>query len=74
MVRDNEAPISSVRGARFLSLYSATLRSSLLAIKADWRPITSVSVVLVLLTACQYGDGWLRITARLTIFPSRTLK
>jgi len=22
----------------------------------------------------QYGDGWLRITARLTIFPSRTLK
>src|SRR5215469_1541683 len=32
-------------------LYSAALRSSLLAIRANWRPIISLSVVLVLLTA-----------------------
>lgn len=31
-------------------LYSAARRSSLLAIRANWRPITSLSVVLVLLT------------------------
>jgi monovalent cation/hydrogen antiporter len=36
-------------------LYSAALRSSLLAIRADWRPITSLSVVLVLLTAFAVG-------------------
>jgi monovalent cation/hydrogen antiporter len=36
-------------------LYSAALRSSLLAIRADWRPITSLSVLLVLLTAFAVG-------------------
>lgn len=36
-------------------LYSAALRSSLLAIRSDWRPITSLSVVLVLLTAFAVG-------------------
>ncbi|HEY2507720.1 MAG TPA: Na+/H+ antiporter [Streptosporangiaceae bacterium] len=36
-------------------LYSAARRSSLLAIRADWRPITSLSVVLVLVTAFVVG-------------------
>src|SRR5260370_29805542 len=36
-------------------LYAAALRSSLLAIRADWRSITSLSVVLVLLTAFTVG-------------------
>ena len=36
-------------------LYSAARRASLLAIKANWRPITSLSVVLVLLTAFAVG-------------------
>jgi monovalent cation/hydrogen antiporter len=36
-------------------LYSAARRSSLLAIRANWRPITSMSVVLVLLTAFAVG-------------------
>lgn len=36
-------------------LYAAALRSSLLAIRANWRQITSLSVVLVLLTAFAVG-------------------
>jgi monovalent cation/hydrogen antiporter len=36
-------------------LYSAARRSSLLAIRANWRPIASLSVVLVLLTALAVG-------------------
>ncbi len=36
-------------------LYSAALRSSLLAIKANWRPIASLSVALVLVTAFAVG-------------------
>jgi CPA1 family monovalent cation:H+ antiporter len=36
-------------------LYSAARRSSLLAIRADWRPITSLSVLLVLVTAFAVG-------------------
>lgn len=32
-------------------LYAAALRASLLAIRADWRPITSLAVALVLVTA-----------------------
>lgn len=36
-------------------LYSAARRSSLLAIRANWRPIVSLSVVLVLLTAFAVG-------------------
>ncbi len=36
-------------------LYAAALRSSLLAIRANWRPIASMSVVLVLLTAFAAG-------------------
>jgi monovalent cation/hydrogen antiporter len=36
-------------------LYSAARRSSLLAIRANWRPIASLSVVLVLITALAVG-------------------
>ena len=36
-------------------LYAAALRASLVAIRADWRPITSLSVALVLLTALAVG-------------------
>jgi NhaP-type Na+/H+ or K+/H+ antiporter len=36
-------------------LFGAARRSSLLAIRANWRPITSLSVVLVLLTALVVG-------------------
>ena len=36
-------------------LYGAARRSSLLAIRANWRPITSLSVVLVLITAFAVG-------------------
>jgi CPA1 family monovalent cation:H+ antiporter len=36
-------------------LYSAARRSSLLAIRANWRPIISLSVILVLLTAFAVG-------------------
>ncbi len=36
-------------------LYAAALRSSLLAIRADWRPITSLAVALVLITAVAVG-------------------
>jgi monovalent cation/hydrogen antiporter len=37
-------------------LYGAARRSSLLAIRANWRPITSLSVVLVLITALVVGS------------------
>jgi Na+/H+ antiporter len=36
-------------------LYAAARRSSLLAIRANWRPIVSLSVVLVLITAFSVG-------------------
>jgi monovalent cation/hydrogen antiporter len=36
-------------------LYAAALRSSLLAIRADWRPISSLAVALVLITALAVG-------------------
>ena len=36
-------------------LYAAALRASLVAIRVDWRPITSLSVALVLLTALAVG-------------------
>ena len=36
-------------------LYAAALRSSLVAIRVDWRPITSLSVALVLVTALAVG-------------------
>jgi monovalent cation/hydrogen antiporter len=36
-------------------LYAAARRSSLLAIRADWRPIASLSVVLVLITSFAVG-------------------
>ena len=36
-------------------LYAAALRSSLVGIRADWRPITSLSVLLVLVTAAAVG-------------------
>jgi monovalent cation/hydrogen antiporter len=36
-------------------LYAAALRSSLLAIRVDWRPISSLAVALVLVTALAVG-------------------
>ncbi|HTZ92253.1 MAG TPA: Na+/H+ antiporter [Streptosporangiaceae bacterium] len=48
-------------------LYSAALRSSLLAIKADWRPITSLSVVLVLATAFAVGALVALLVPRITL-------
>ena len=48
-------------------LYAAALRSSLLAIRADWRPITSLSVVLVLVTAFAVGALVARVVPQLTL-------
>ncbi len=48
-------------------LYSAALRSSLLAIRADWRPITSLSVVLVLLTAFAVGFALSLVVPRISL-------
>jgi len=48
-------------------LYAAALRSSLLAIRADWRPITSLSVVLVLLTAFAVGALVAWVVPQLTL-------
>jgi monovalent cation/hydrogen antiporter len=48
-------------------LYSAARRSSLLAIRANWRPITSLSVVLVLLTAFAVGALTSLVTPRLSL-------
>ncbi len=48
-------------------LYSAALRSSLLAIRADWRPITSLSVVLVLVTAFAVGFAVSMVVPRISL-------
>jgi len=48
-------------------LFSAALRSSLLAIRADWRPIASLSVVLVLLTAFAVGAVVELVVPRITL-------
>jgi CPA1 family monovalent cation:H+ antiporter len=48
-------------------LYAAALRSSLLAIRADWRPIASLSVVLVLLTAFAVGALVAWVVPQLTL-------
>jgi Na+/H+ antiporter len=48
-------------------LYAAALRSSLLAIRADWRPIASLSVVLVLLTAFAVGALVAWVVPKLTL-------
>jgi monovalent cation/hydrogen antiporter len=48
-------------------LYSAALRSSLLAIRANWRPIISLSVVLVLLTAFAVGGLVSIVVPRVTL-------
>ncbi len=48
-------------------LYSAALRSSLLAIRANWRPIISLSVVLVLLTAFAVGGLVSLVVPRITL-------
>jgi monovalent cation/hydrogen antiporter len=48
-------------------LYSAALRSSLVAIRSDWRPITSLSVVLVLLTAFAVGLAVSLVVPRITL-------
>jgi CPA1 family monovalent cation:H+ antiporter len=48
-------------------LYSAALRSSLLAIRANWRPIISLSVVLVLLTAFAVGGLISLVVPRVTL-------
>ena len=48
-------------------LYSAALRSSLLAIWADWRSIISLSVVLVLLTSFAVGGLVSLVVPRITL-------
>jgi monovalent cation/hydrogen antiporter len=48
-------------------LYAAALRSSLLAIRADWRPIASLSVVLVLITAFTVGALVAWVVPQLTL-------
>jgi CPA1 family monovalent cation:H+ antiporter len=48
-------------------LYAAALRSSLLAIRADWRPIASLSVALVLLTAFAVGALVAWVVPQLTL-------
>lgn len=48
-------------------LYIAALRSSLLAIRADWRPITSLSVVLVLITAFAVGGLIALVVPKVTL-------
>lgn len=48
-------------------LYIAALRSSLLAIRADWQPITSLSVVLVLLTAFAVGGLVALVVPKITL-------
>jgi monovalent cation/hydrogen antiporter len=48
-------------------LYSAALRSSLLAIRANWRPIVSLSVVLVLVTALAVGALTSLVVPRITL-------
>jgi len=48
-------------------LYSAALRSSLLAIRSDWRPIASLSVVLVLLTAFAVGALVALVVPKITL-------
>jgi monovalent cation/hydrogen antiporter len=48
-------------------LYAAALRSSLLAIRADWRPIASLSIALVLLTAFAVGALVAWVVPQLTL-------
>jgi len=48
-------------------LYAAALRSSLLAIRADWQSITSLSVVLVLITAFAVGALVAWVVPQLTL-------
>jgi CPA1 family monovalent cation:H+ antiporter len=48
-------------------LYSAALRSSLLAIRANWRPVTSLSVVLVLVTAFAVGAVVAAVVPQITL-------
>jgi Na+/H+ antiporter len=48
-------------------LYGAALRTSLLAIRANWRPITSLSVVLVLITAFAVGAAVSSVVPKITL-------
>ncbi len=48
-------------------LYAAALRSSLIEIRADWRPITSLSVALVLVTAIAVGALIATVIPKITI-------
>jgi len=48
-------------------LYAAALRSSLVAIRADWRPITSLSVLLPLVTALAVGWFIFLVVPRITL-------
>ncbi|MBO0825440.1 MAG: Na+/H+ antiporter, partial [Actinobacteria bacterium] len=48
-------------------LYAAALRSSLVAIRTDWQPITSLSVVLVLLTAAAVGWFIFLVVPKITL-------
>ena len=48
-------------------LYAAALRSSLVAIRAEWRPITSLSVLLPLVTALAVGWFIFLVVPRITL-------
>jgi len=48
-------------------LYAAALRASLVAIRADWRPIMSLSVVLVLVTALAVGWFIFLVVPKITL-------
>src|SRR5215469_4070966 len=48
-------------------LYAAALRASLVGIRADWRPITSLSVALVLVTAVAVGWFIFLVVPRITL-------
>jgi CPA1 family monovalent cation:H+ antiporter len=48
-------------------LYAAALRASLVAIRADWRPIMSMSVVLVLVTAVAVGWFIFLVVPKITL-------
>jgi Na+/H+ antiporter len=48
-------------------LYAAALRASLVGIRADWRPISSLSVALVLLTAVAVGWFIFLVVPKITL-------
>ncbi len=48
-------------------LYAAALRASLMGIRADWRPISSLSIALVLVTAAAVGWFIFLVVPRITL-------